>query len=89
MYAYKAVSYTHLDVYKRQAKYIAKYEELASKGNLIKGRYLQKEEEKKQAYRQKQEAAQAAAMAEKLAAARDASKAEQKPAPEEADVDMD
>ncbi|KAG2731923.1 hypothetical protein G9P44_005510 [Scheffersomyces stipitis] len=72
-----------------KAKYIAKYEELASKGNLIKGRYLQKEEEKKQAYRQKQEAAQAAAMAEKLAAARDASKAEQKPAPEEADVDMD
>lgn len=57
-----------------KAKYIAKYEELASIGNLIKGRYLAKEEEKKQAYRQKQEASQMAAMAEKMAAAREASK---------------
>ncbi|KAK6457642.1 heat shock protein of HSP70 family [Scheffersomyces xylosifermentans] len=70
-----------------KAKYIAKYEELASKGNLIKGRYLQKEEEKKQAIRQKQEAKQAAFMAEKLAASRQAAKEE--PKPEEADVDMD
>jgi len=70
-----------------KAKYIARYEELASKGNLIKGRYLQKEEEKKQAIRQKQEAKQAAFIAEKLAASRQAAKEE--PKPEEADVDMD
>jgi len=37
-----------------KAKYIAKYEELASLGNLIKGRYQQKEEEKRQALRAKQ-----------------------------------
>lgn len=53
-----------------KAKYIARYEELASIGNLIKGRYLAKEEEKKQALREQQEAKQAAAMAEKLAAQR-------------------
>lgn len=29
-----------------KAKYIAKYEELASLGNIIRGRYLAKEEEK-------------------------------------------
>lgn len=57
-----------------KAKYIAKYEELASIGNLIRGRYLAKEEEKKQAIRQKKEAEQMAAMAEKMAAQREASK---------------
>lgn len=55
-----------------KAKYIAKYEELASIGNIIRGRYLAKEEEKKQAIRQKQEEKNAAEMAEKLAAARGA-----------------
>ncbi|ODV93580.1 hypothetical protein PACTADRAFT_4483 [Pachysolen tannophilus NRRL Y-2460] len=58
-----------------KGKYIAKHEELASIGNVIRGRYLAKEEEKKQALRSQQEAKQAAAMAEKLAAekaARDA-----------------
>lgn len=60
-----------------KAKYIAKYEELARTGNLIRGRYLAKEEEKKQAYRQKEEAKRAQEMAEKLAADR-AAKAEQK-----------
>ncbi|GEQ72325.1 hypothetical protein JCM33374_g6012 [Metschnikowia sp. JCM 33374] len=64
-----------------KAKYIAKYEELASTGNLIKGRYLADQEEKKQAVRQKQEAAQMAAMAEKMAAAREASKGASKEAP--------
>ncbi|RKP31204.1 heat shock protein 70 [Metschnikowia bicuspidata] len=59
-----------------KAKYIAKYEELASIGNLIKGRYLADHEEKKQAMRQKQEASQMAAMAEKMAAAREPSKGE-------------
>lgn len=57
-----------------KAKYIAKYEELAAIGNLIRGRYLAKEEEKKQAIRQKQEADQMAKMAEKMAAQREASK---------------
>lgn len=57
-----------------KAKYIAKYEELAALGNLIRGRYMAKEEEKKQAIRQKQEADQMAAMAEKMAAQREASK---------------
>lgn len=71
-----------------KARYIAKYEELASIGNVIRGRYLAKEEEKKQAYRQKQEAAQSAAMAERLAAARAASTAKETKT-EDADVDMD
>lgn len=62
-----------------KAKYIAKYEELASIGNLIKGRYLADQEEKKQAIRQKQEAAQMAAMAEKMKAAREASKGAEEP----------
>lgn len=67
-----------------KAKYIAKYEELAMTGNIIRGRYLAKEEEKKQAFRQKQEAKQAQAMAEKLAAAREASKTTE----EKEDVEM-
>lgn len=50
-----------------KAKYIAKYEELASLGNVIRGRYLAKEEEKRQALRAKQEAAQMAELAQKLA----------------------
>lgn len=78
-----------------KAKYIAKYEDLAAIGNLIKGRYLAKEEEKRQAVRQKQEAAQMAAMAEKMAAANkgkpeasDASDAKEEPKEaEEMDVD--
>lgn len=73
-----------------KAKYIAKYEELASLGNIIRGRYLAKEEEKKQAIRSKQEASQMAAMAEKLAAQRkaEAEKKEEKK-DTEGDVDMD
>lgn len=73
-----------------KAKYIAKYEELASIGNLIKGRYLADQEEKKQALRQKQEASQMAAMAEKMAAAREASKgAEDAPKQEAKDEEME
>ncbi|CAI4053241.1 hypothetical protein SKDZ_16G1680 [Saccharomyces kudriavzevii ZP591] len=73
-----------------KAKYIAKYEELASLGNMIRGRYLAKEEEKKQSIRSKQEASQMAAMAEKLAAQRKA-EAEKKDEKKdtEGDVDMD
>lgn len=74
-----------------KAKYIAKYEELASIGNIIRGRYLAKEEEKKQALREKQEAKQAAFMAEKLAAQRNAQpeEAKKEEAPkEEEDIEM-
>lgn len=76
-----------------KARYIAKYEELASIGNIVRGRYLAKEEEKKQAIRQKQEAAQAAAMAEKLASIRktpqEESKKEETPKTEEPeDIEM-
>ncbi|KAG7807463.1 hypothetical protein KL921_004221 [Ogataea angusta] len=75
-----------------KAKYIAKYEELASIGNLIKGRYNAKQEELRQELRAKQEAAQAAAMAEKLAAEREAQKAagdEKKTEEERQDKDGD
>ncbi|CCD25076.1 adenyl-nucleotide exchange factor SSE1 NDAI_0E02590 [Naumovozyma dairenensis CBS 421] len=55
-----------------KAKYIAKYEELASLGNMIRGRYLAKEEEKKQALRANKEASQMADLSAKLAAQRKA-----------------
>ncbi|CCH59272.1 hypothetical protein TBLA_0B04350 [Henningerozyma blattae CBS 6284] len=51
-----------------KGKYIAKYEELAMLGNMIRGRYLSKQEEKKQAMKAKDEAAKMAAFHEKLAA---------------------
>lgn len=70
-----------------KAKYIAKYEELASLGNIIRGRYLAKEEEKRQALRAKGESAKMAALAEKLAAQRKA-EAEAKP-DAEGDVELD
>lgn len=72
-----------------KAKYIAKYEELASIGNLIKGRYQADQEEKKQAIRQKQEAAQMAAMAEKMAAAREASKGGETAEAKSDEMDLD
>lgn len=71
-----------------KGKYIAKYEELASLGNLIKGRYQADQEEKKQAIRQKQEAAQLAAMAEKMAAARKEGDKEEAPK-DENDMEVD
>ncbi|CAI4055676.1 hypothetical protein SKDZ_02G2780 [Saccharomyces kudriavzevii ZP591] len=55
-----------------KAKYIAKYEELASLGNVIRGRYLAKEEEKRQALRANQETSKMNDLAEKLAAQRKA-----------------
>lgn len=66
-----------------KAQYIAKYEELASIGNLIRGRYLSKIEEERQAKRAAQEAEAQRKMAEKLAAdkaARDAAAQSQKDA---------
>lgn len=72
-----------------KGKYIAKYEELASIGNLIKGRYQADQEEKKQAIRQKQEAAQMAAMAEKMKAARDASKGSEETETKGEEMDLD
>ncbi|VEU19805.1 DEKNAAC100560 [Brettanomyces naardenensis] len=50
-----------------KAKYIAKYEELASTGNLIKMRYQQKQDELKQKYQKKREQKAQKDMAEKLA----------------------
>lgn len=72
-----------------KAKYIAKYEELAAIGNVIRGRYLAKEEEKKQALRAKQEAANLAALSEKLAAQRSADSEAKKDATPEGDAQMD
>lgn len=69
-----------------KAKYIAKYEELASLGNMIRGRYLAKEEEKRQASRQKSEASQMADLAAKLAEQR---KAEAAAKDAEGDVELD
>lgn len=54
----------------KKALYIAKYEELASIGNLIKGRYNAKQEEERQAKVQKKEAANQAKLAEMMAAKR-------------------
>lgn len=70
-----------------KAKYIAKYEELASLGNLIKGRFQAKEEEKRQALRAKQETSQMADLAAKLAAQRKAESEAKEDA--EGDVDLD
>lgn len=64
-----------------KAQYIAKYEELASIGNLIRGRYLAKEEEKKQAYLSKKEAAEAQRMAEIMANQRAANTKKDKDTP--------
>ena len=75
-----------------KAKYVAKYEELASIGNVIKGRYMAKEQEKIDALKAKEEAKKAAAMAEKLAAEAKAKKEEktEEETPElDADGDMD
>lgn len=63
-----------------KAKYIAKYEELAMLGNMIRGRYLQAQEEKKQALKAKDEAAKMAAFHEKLAAQKAANDSEEKSA---------
>lgn len=73
-----------------KAKYIAKYEELASLGNLIKGRYQQKQEEKRQALRAKQEASQMADLAAKLAAQRKAeAESKDNKTDAEGDVELD
>ncbi|CCK68023.1 adenyl-nucleotide exchange factor SSE2 KNAG_0A03400 [Huiozyma naganishii CBS 8797] len=70
-----------------KAKYIAKYEELAALGNLVKGRYQAKEEEKRQALRSKNEASQMADLSAKLAEQRKAEANTKKDA--EGDVDLD
>lgn len=72
-----------------KAKYIAKYEELASLGNIIRGRYLAKEEEKKQALRAKQEASQMAELAAKLAEQRKTEAASKEEKDAEGDVELD
>lgn len=70
-----------------KAKYIAKYEELASLGNMIRGRYLAKQEEKKQALQAEQEALKMAELAEKLAAQRKAETEENTDADGDIEVD--
>ena len=72
-----------------KAKYIAKYEELASLGNVIRGRYLAKQEEKKQALRAKEEAAKMAELATKLAEQRKAEAAAKEEKDSEGDVKLD
>ncbi|SCU94698.1 LANO_0E07734g1_1 [Lachancea nothofagi CBS 11611] len=87
----KAENWLYDDGYdSTKARYIAKYEELASLGNMIRGRYLAKEEERRQGLRQKQEAEKMAEMAEKMAAQRktEAEKQEVKP-DAEGDIDLD
>ncbi|CDR40561.1 CYFA0S05e01860g1_1 [Cyberlindnera fabianii] len=71
--------------------YTAKYEELASKGNLIRGRYLSAENEKKEAERAKKEAEAYQKFTQKLQADKDA---KSNAAPEEkkdaeGDLDLD
>ncbi|ANB13914.1 adenyl-nucleotide exchange factor SSE2 [Sugiyamaella lignohabitans] len=60
-----------------KAQYIAKYEELASIGNVIRGRYLSKIEEERQAKQAAQEAEKQRIMAEKLQAQKAAQAAAQ------------
>ena len=75
-----------------KAMYVAKYEELAAIGNVIRGRYLEKEEEKRQAILAEQEAAKMAKLAEKLATEQANAElaTEAEPAAEaEADVDVE
>lgn len=72
-----------------KGKYVAKLEELQSIGNLIKGRYISKQEEERQAKMAAREAEEQRKMAERLQAAREAEAAkaaEDKPSTE--DVDM-
>ncbi|CDO53426.1 hypothetical protein DV451_003973 [Geotrichum candidum] len=71
-----------------KAQYIAKYEELTSTGNLIRGRYLSKIEEEKQARQAKQEAEAHRKMAEKLAADKAAREASQTKKDAEGDVEL-
>ncbi len=73
-----------------KAKYIAKYEELASTGNLIKARYQQKQEELRQKLQAKKERRAQKAMAEQLARQAEAAKrAEAKNAKKDAKKDSD
>ncbi|CDK29785.1 unnamed protein product [Kuraishia capsulata CBS 1993] len=73
-----------------KGKYVAKYEELASIGNLIRGRYLAKEQERKDSLMSKQEAKKTAELAEKLAADRVAREngTEEPKVDAEGDIDM-
>lgn len=73
-----------------KAQYIAKYEELASIGNLIKGRYNSKIEEERQAKLAKQEAEKQRLMAEKIQKqqAEAKAKADAEAKPESEDTEM-
>lgn len=76
-----------------KGQYVAKYDELAAIGNLIKGRKTSKEEEERQAVRAKQEAEQQRKMAQKMQEQKAAREAEQaktseKESAEKKDEDM-
>ncbi|VVT45315.1 uncharacterized protein SAPINGB_P000709 [Magnusiomyces paraingens] len=71
-----------------KGQYVAKYEELASIGNLIKGRYQSKIEEERQAKLAKQEAEAHRKMAEKLNAAKAAREEAAKQTPASEDVEL-
>jgi heat shock protein len=74
-----------------KAQYIAKYEELAAVGNLVKGRYLEKLENERQEKLAKQEAELQRKMAEKLQAdkaAKEAAEAEKSKKDAEGDVEV-
>lgn len=72
-----------------KARYIARYEELARTGNLIRGRYLSKQEEEKQKFRSKLEAKRAQEMAEKMAAERASKGDDEKKSDKDGDIEMD
>lgn len=75
-----------------KGQYIARYEDLASIGNLIKGRYQSKIEEERQSKLAKKEAEAQRKMAEKLnaqkAAREEASKKKEEPAPGSEDIEL-
>lgn len=72
-----------------KAQYVAKYEDLASVGNLIKGRQASKIEEERQARLAKQEAEQQRKMAEKIQADKAAREAAEAAKAEKKDQDGD
>ncbi|CCH45064.1 Heat shock 70 kDa protein [Wickerhamomyces ciferrii] len=69
--------------------YTAKYEELASKGNLIKGRYLQAENEKQEAARAKKEAEEYQKFSQKLKEQQPAEEKKEESKDAEGDLDLD
>jgi heat shock protein len=72
-----------------KAQYVAKYEELAALGNLVRGRYLAKIEEERQAKQAAKEAEEQRKMAEKLQAERAAKEEAEKQKQQSNDTEGD